>query len=322
MNCKQPGQIRASLPARAERDASTRERLPHAPRRSCSPGAATAAPRSASRRSQGATWPRSTTTSAASSTSTARCSIAAWACARASEAAAGPRGARRESDLEAFLRAFTTAFLEPHLDEVGGGRRLMQLFSRELLDPHLPPSTLRRELVRPVREGLVEAIGSIGIDVTGRAGRRCIESLVAQLVHVVRMRQAPHVSGATGRADFQLKGMIDHIVRFSAAGVRACVGAEPRDEGAAGRRALVAALAPGRRPAHPLAARPAPHEMSSGAPPRDLADAGDPWTPPAISPRADAAPPARRSDAARPGWAAPPPQGIPPTCWRPPRTGR
>ena len=52
--------------------------------------------------------------------------------------------------------------------------------------------------------------------------------LVAQLVHVVRMRQAPHVSGATGRADFQLQGMIDHIVRFSAAGVRACVGAEKR----------------------------------------------------------------------------------------------
>jgi AcrR family transcriptional regulator len=133
-----------------------------------------------------------------------------------------------KSDLEAFLRAFTTAFLEPHLDEVGGGRRLMQLFSRELLEPHLPPSTLRRELVRPVREGLIEAIGSIGIDVSGRAGRRCIESLVAQLVHVVRMRQAPHVSGATGRADFQLDGMIEHIVRFSAAGVRACVGAEKR----------------------------------------------------------------------------------------------
>lgn len=133
-----------------------------------------------------------------------------------------------KADLEAFLRGFTTGFLEPHLDETGGGRRLMQLFSRELLEPHLPPSTLRRELVRPVREGLVEAIGSIGIDVSGRAGRRCIESLVAQLVHVVRMRQAPHVSGATGRADFQLDGMIDHIVRFSAAGVRACVGAEKR----------------------------------------------------------------------------------------------
>jgi hypothetical protein len=36
------------------------------------------------------------------------------------------------------------------------------------------------------------------------------------------------VSGATGRADFQLEGMIEHIVRFSAAGVRACVGAEKR----------------------------------------------------------------------------------------------
>jgi len=128
-----------------------------------------------------------------------------------------------DADLEAFLRVFTTAFLEPHLDESAGGRRLMQLFSRELLDPRLPPNALRRELVRPVREGLVRAIASIGIDVSGRAGRRCIESLLAQLVHVVRMRQAPHVTGATGREDFELRGMIDHIARFSAAGLRACV---------------------------------------------------------------------------------------------------
>ena len=147
---------------------------------------------------------------------------------RASEVRRALDALHGKPDLEAFLHAFTTAFLEPHLDEIGGGRRLMQLFSRELLDPHLPPSTLRRELVRPVREGLIEAIGSIGFDVSGRAGRRCIESLVAQLVHVVRMRQAPHVSGATGRADFQLEGMIQHIARFSAAGVRACVGAEKR----------------------------------------------------------------------------------------------
>lgn len=128
-----------------------------------------------------------------------------------------------DADLEAFLRVFTAAFLEPHLDESAGGRRLMQLFSRELLDPHLPPNALRRELVRPVREGLVQAIGSIGVDVSGREGRRCIESLIAQLVHVVRMRQAPHVTGSTGREDFELRGMIDHIARFSAAGLSACV---------------------------------------------------------------------------------------------------
>jgi AcrR family transcriptional regulator len=137
------------------------------------------------------------------------------------QSALGRLGA--DADLESFLRGFATAFLEPHLDESAGGRRLMQLFSRELLDPHLPPNTLRRELVRPVREGLVRAIDSIGIDVSGRAGRRCIESLLGQLMHVVRMRQAPHVTGPTGREDFELRGMIDHIARFSAAGLRACV---------------------------------------------------------------------------------------------------
>lgn len=131
-----------------------------------------------------------------------------------------------DAGLETFLRAFTAAFLEPHLEESAGGRRLMQLFLRELLDPHLDPGTLRRELVRPVRESLMRAMAAIGVNVSGRSGRRCMESLLGQLLHVVRMRQAPHVTGNAGREDFELRGMIDHIARFTAAGVRACVAPE------------------------------------------------------------------------------------------------
>jgi TetR/AcrR family transcriptional regulator, regulator of cefoperazone and chloramphenicol sensitivity len=126
-----------------------------------------------------------------------------------------------EADLEAFLRIFTGKFLESYLDE-REGRRLMQLFSRELLDPRLPPNMLRDGLVRPVREGLTRALHLAGIDASSRAGRRCIESLIAQVMHVVRMSQAPHVTGTAGREDFELREMVDHIARFSAAGLRSC----------------------------------------------------------------------------------------------------
>jgi AcrR family transcriptional regulator len=127
-----------------------------------------------------------------------------------------------DADLEGFLRTFTGKFLESYLDEREGGRRLMQLFSRELLDPRLPPNMLRQGLVRPVRDGLTRALNSTGIDASSRAGRRCIESLLAQMMHVVRMSQAPHVTGTAGREDFDLREVIDHIARFSAAGLRSC----------------------------------------------------------------------------------------------------
>lgn len=129
--------------------------------------------------------------------------------------------ARPSAGLEDLLRAFTTAFLETHRDE-SGGHRLMLLFSREQLDPHLPPGMLRRELIKPMHEGLLEAIRTIGYDIGGIEGRRCVQSLIAQLVNVVRMRAAPHLSGTAERGEDPLPEIVEHIVRFSAAGIRAC----------------------------------------------------------------------------------------------------
>jgi AcrR family transcriptional regulator len=137
--------------------------------------------------------------------------------------------AHPSAGLEDLLRAFTTAFLETHRDE-SGGHRLMLLFSREQLDPHLPSGMLRRELIKPMHQGLLEAIRTIGYDIGGIEGRRCVQSLIAQLVNVVRMRAAPHLSGTAERGEDPLPAVVDHIVRFSAAGIRACArtGAPPR----------------------------------------------------------------------------------------------
>jgi AcrR family transcriptional regulator len=121
--------------------------------------------------------------------------------------------------LELPLRAFTTAFLEPHLDQ-SGGRRLMRLFSRELLEPHLKSGTLQREVIEPVHRALVEAIQAVCPGLDARAARRSVHSLVAQLVHVVHMRNAPGILRGAGREDFSFPAVVDHIVRFSAAGIR------------------------------------------------------------------------------------------------------
>jgi len=124
------------------------------------------------------------------------------------------------ASLELPLRAFTNSFLEPHLDE-SGGRRWMRLISRELLDPHLPPGTFQREMVGPVQKALTEAVRPVCRGLDARAARRCFHSLVAQLVHVVQMRHAPGAAPGGHRDDFALAAVVDHIVRFSAAGFRA-----------------------------------------------------------------------------------------------------
>jgi len=126
--------------------------------------------------------------------------------------------AAEHPDLEILLRAFTRAFLEPHLDE-SKGRVLMQLFSRELLDPHLARNTLQKEMVAPVQESLIGAMRALGLGLTGREARRCVQSIVAQLAHAVRMRAMPGTASARMRQDFALDEIADHIVRFSMAGI-------------------------------------------------------------------------------------------------------
>jgi TetR/AcrR family transcriptional regulator, regulator of cefoperazone and chloramphenicol sensitivity len=127
-----------------------------------------------------------------------------------------------QASLEVTLQAFTTAFLEPHLDQ-SGGRRLMRLFSRELLDPHLRPGMLRREMVEPVRRALTEALQTACPGLDARAARRCVHSVIAQLAHVVQMRNAPGAVRDRELRDFTLTAAVDHIVHFSAAGIRACL---------------------------------------------------------------------------------------------------
>jgi AcrR family transcriptional regulator len=126
------------------------------------------------------------------------------------------------ANLDGLLRAFTAAFLEPHLDGEDS-RMLVRLFAREMVDPHLSPATVRREIVEPVTAAMCRAFREVGVPVRGRAARRCVQSVVAQLVHVVQMRGAAGGVYAAAGGDFAFPGIIDHIVGFSAAGIRAQV---------------------------------------------------------------------------------------------------
>jgi len=125
------------------------------------------------------------------------------------------------ASLEDVLSAFAKAFLEPFMD-AGGGGMLLELISREMLDPQLPPELFFAEVVQPVHEALVQAIVAATPGVGVPAARVCVLSIVGQLLQVAnRLRRAALSPGWSAELP-STPAMLEQIVRFSAAGVRAC----------------------------------------------------------------------------------------------------
>jgi AcrR family transcriptional regulator len=132
------------------------------------------------------------------------------------------RQARGESGtLEAVLQAFATAFLQPLVDR-GSGRLLVELITREMLDPQLPRELFLAEVVGPVNEVLAEAIIAATPGLPPGPARLCVISIVGQLLQVAHRLRRGELSAGWGAELPLLPEMVDQIVRFSAAGVRAC----------------------------------------------------------------------------------------------------
>ncbi|HUK13713.1 MAG TPA: CerR family C-terminal domain-containing protein [Thermoanaerobaculaceae bacterium] len=123
--------------------------------------------------------------------------------------------------LESVLLAFANAFLEPLVEE-SRGRLLIELWSREMLDPQLPPQTFDLEVVGPVQEVLGEALSTAAPGLSRGAARACVVSIVGQLVQIARRARWAALTGARNGHAPRLESMVRHVVRFSAAGIRAC----------------------------------------------------------------------------------------------------
>jgi len=130
---------------------------------------------------------------------------------------------RDQATLEIVLQAFANAFLEPLVDE-SSGRMLMELITRELLDPQMPPGFLLSEMILPLQESLAHAIETVEPGIQSSTTRLCIQSFVAQLIHFVRVRRTAQVSENVQNFASSLPELIDHIVRFTAAGITASAG--------------------------------------------------------------------------------------------------
>jgi AcrR family transcriptional regulator len=128
--------------------------------------------------------------------------------------------AGEDATLELFVESMAHAFLEPFVVE-GRGRLLMAFVSREMVDRHLPKEVLFDEFIRPLLEVAFDQLKSVGPRLDPMTARLCLMSLVGQLLHVLRV-QLMFSGGPTDLIPADLKSHVDHVVRFTVGGIRAC----------------------------------------------------------------------------------------------------
>ena len=124
------------------------------------------------------------------------------------------------AQLETLLKSYAVAFLTPMV-EGGPICRFVSLMAREMIDPHLPSAMFLDEMIVPVMGALGQALQTIcpWLDETG--ARYAILSIVGQLMHGVAAKEMFEQAGCSGMPQLELEEMVDHIVKFSAAGIRA-----------------------------------------------------------------------------------------------------
>lgn len=124
--------------------------------------------------------------------------------------------------LEGLLRAFACAFIGPLVDQ-SGGRRMIKLMDRELADPHLPSGMFGEEVMMPILIKMQQALAKTCPGLNESKVPLVVFSLVGQLIHTIRIKPILKWTDDKMLALYDSGRLIDHIVAFSAAGIRAYV---------------------------------------------------------------------------------------------------
>jgi AcrR family transcriptional regulator len=128
--------------------------------------------------------------------------------------------------LEDLLRSFAYAFVGPLVDETGGPR-LIKLMAREILNPHLPSSMFSEAVIKPTLSAVQDALAKVCPKLPESKIPMVVFSLMGQLVHTIKLKTMLGSMDDDGAlAEFEPVKVIEHIVAFSAAGIRAYAGGE------------------------------------------------------------------------------------------------
>ena len=93
--------------------------------------------------------------------------------------------------------------------------------AREMIDQHLPRGIFVEEMILPVMMALQKAIMQICPGLKEEEARLAILSIVGQLIHVACAKAMFEQVGDSRVPRLDLDEVVNHIVKFSAAGIRA-----------------------------------------------------------------------------------------------------
>jgi len=122
--------------------------------------------------------------------------------------------------LEDLLTSYANAFVEPLVDKERGSR-FIRLMAREMVDRHLPQNVFLEEMIIPVMNALQQALMKICRGLDEAKASLVILFLVGQLVHISIAETMFEQSDKPKLPRFEMKEVIEHIVKFTAAGIRA-----------------------------------------------------------------------------------------------------
>ena len=122
--------------------------------------------------------------------------------------------------LEDLLTSFANAFIEPMADK-SRSRRLIKLMTREMLDRRLPANMFVEEMIKPTMTAMQKALTKTCPGLDESKVPLVVFSIVGQLVHVIRIKAMFEQTDNAEMPKFDLTEAVDHIVKFSAAGIRA-----------------------------------------------------------------------------------------------------
>jgi AcrR family transcriptional regulator len=124
--------------------------------------------------------------------------------------------------LEDLLTSYANAFVEPLVDRDRSGR-FIRLMAREMVDKKLPQNVFLEEMIIPVMNALQQALMKICRGLDKEKAYLVILSLVGQLVHTTMAETMLEQDNDMRVPRFNLTEIIEHIVKFSSAGIQAYV---------------------------------------------------------------------------------------------------
>lgn len=127
-----------------------------------------------------------------------------------------------QNNLQSFIQSFVEIFLEPFIKN-SSGNCLMNLMMHERYDSHLPKELFLKEVIQPVRNTMRQALVMVCPRLNRVDADLCLHSIVAQILNLLHTQELYKGLDKKDMPILDIEKTVEHIVKFSVAGIRSYV---------------------------------------------------------------------------------------------------